>query len=658
MKLTHIRIQNFRSCRDITLLIGDMHALVGANNSGKSTILRALDFLFNPSVKRLNEESFWNKDVNLEIRVEAIFSDLAEFEREILDSYLKSDGTFYMARTAKYVTNNEESDADAEQAEERIIIGQQYNKRVPELEWLQDSSINGNNIRAWWKNKERLIVNGISFGNFLGTSKMPTVGEWKAKADEFVKIYEDKIPMEGTWIDNPRGYPNVLKRSLPFFVLVPAVRDVTDESKVTKSNPFGKLLFAILDTITKEERIKIGGILSEIAMQMNRAGGDDRIPLIADTEKQLNNLLRDFFAECDLEIEFTTPTFEVLLSTPKLYVDDGFRNAIENKGHGLQRAVIFTILRRYAEHMTLSEGGQRRNLILAVEEPELYMHPQAQRTIRTVFRKITGGGDQVLFSTHSSLLVEVAYFDEIIRLESHVERLDGNKTTVSRAWQLPMLKMIKDLEGRKPNLKGNITPESIRDRYSHAYNPRRNEGFFASKIILVEGLTEEYSLTIYADALPGCAFDPQGISVVECGGKGSMDRIFRIFNELRIPCYILLDYDRSNTKENIIAKSKELLALAGESQDAPTTLFVADRVACFPNNWEADLREEIPDAEVLASQARKELGLKEGDGKPLVARYIARKLTERTPPHIPPSLKKIIEKAVAVVWQRSCLQPE
>ncbi len=57
MRLTTLRIQNFRSCRDITLEIGGMHALVGSNNAGKSTVLRALDFLFTPNTKSLNEES-------------------------------------------------------------------------------------------------------------------------------------------------------------------------------------------------------------------------------------------------------------------------------------------------------------------------------------------------------------------------------------------------------------------------------------------------------------------------------------------------------------------------------------------------------------------------------------------------------------------------
>lgn len=656
MKLTHLYIQNFRSCKEVCLDIGDMHALVGANNAGKSSILRALDFLFNPSAKLLNEESFWNKDTCLEIRVEAVFSDLTSKEKESLGAYLNADGTFHMARSARMRASGGESESDSEQGEDKIEIGQHCKKPIPKSEWLQESNINTSNIKEWWKKKDELIVGGISFVDFLGETTAPNVGTWKEKAKEFIDTHGDKIPKMDTWIDNPKGYANVLKRTLPFFVLVPAVRDVTEESKGTKSSPFGKLLYAILDTVTEEKRSKIESILGEVSKQMNRNGGAERVPLIAETENKLNTLLKDFFIGCDLEIEFQTPTLEVLLSSPKLYVDDGFRNAVENKGHGLQRAVIFTILRRYAEHMTSSADGKKRNLIIAIEEPELYMPPQAQRTIRRVLRKISEGGDQVLFSTHSSLLVDVAYFDEIIRVECIGGTVNGKKTTTSRAWQLPMTKMIQDLEIRVPQTKSKVTPESMRELYSHAYNPRRNEGFFASKIILVEGTTEEYSLPIYADALPDCAFDPLGISVVECGGKGAMDRLFRVFNELYIPCFILFDYDKDNSEKKTIKKSKELLALTGQSQEAPSSLLVADGVACFPGKWETDLKPEIADADTLATEARKELGLSNATGKPLIARYIARKLTSRNPALVPPSLKAIIKEAMGATWRKSCLE--
>jgi AAA15 family ATPase/GTPase len=44
MKLTKLAIQNFRSCKTVEINVGSMHAIVGANNAGKSTLLRALDF--------------------------------------------------------------------------------------------------------------------------------------------------------------------------------------------------------------------------------------------------------------------------------------------------------------------------------------------------------------------------------------------------------------------------------------------------------------------------------------------------------------------------------------------------------------------------------------------------------------------------------------
>ena len=58
MKLKTLRIRNFRCYKSIEIQVDSMHALVGSNNAGKSTVLHALDFLFNPSTKKINEESF------------------------------------------------------------------------------------------------------------------------------------------------------------------------------------------------------------------------------------------------------------------------------------------------------------------------------------------------------------------------------------------------------------------------------------------------------------------------------------------------------------------------------------------------------------------------------------------------------------------------
>ena len=653
MKLKWVHIKNYRSCKDVKIIFGSIHALVGANNAGKSSIIRALDFLFNPVKGKIDEETFWNSETNRQIRVEAFFDELTpeELENNKLQPYLRPDGSFHIARSAKIESGNDGGNIDALD-EKKIVISQHFCKPMPAQEWLQESKINGKKITEWWKNKDQLIIDEISFLDFIGdTTKEPKVGHWKKKASEFIETHLSKKHLMDKWNDNPQGYAGVLRGTLPHFIFVPAVRDVAEEAKVTKTNPFGQLLYKILDSVTEEQKSELEDTLKKLEKRLNRGGGSERLALITSTEKRLNELLKDYMS-CDLEIEFQSPTFETLLTTPRLYADDGFRNVISNKGHGLQRAIIFSILRCYSEQVTGRGESKKKPMIFAVEEPELYMHPQAQRTIRRVFRDIAEDGDQVIISTHSALLVDVAYFDEVIRVESIQEGINGDKTIQSKIWQLFMQNMIDDLKARAPS--ANPTDKSMRELYSHAYHPNRSEGFFAKSVILVEGATEQYALPIYAEA---CAFplDSMNISVVDCGGKGPMDRLYRIFNELGIPCYLLFDYDKDNKDKDSIKKSKELLNLLEEDISIPDEIRVEDKYACFPNKWETDLENEIENLEQLTQEAKKALGLQKDSGKPLIARYVANKLTIQNPPVIPETIEKIIKKASKICWEKSCL---
>ncbi len=651
MRLSCVKILNFKSCRNVELSIGGLHALVGSNNAGKSNILHALDLLFNPSVKKLSEDSFWNKRTDLGIRVEAVFTELEEVEKQKLDPYLTSEGFFHIAREAKLNVTDSPSEPDSQEG--RFSISQQYKKSIPNIEWLQNDQINGQRISEWWKNKDELTVNNHRFADYFSSQAKPTVGDWKEQAQKFINEHNNDIEFIERWIDNPQGYANVLKSSLPCFVMVPAVKDVADESKGTKSSPFGKLIYSIIDQISLSQRDQIKTLVNEITNQLNRNDQEVRIPIITQIEQELKNLLNDIFPDCDLEIQFETPSFEMLMSTPKIFIDDGLKNSVENKGHGLQRAVIFAILRRYADLVSVNDSGEKKKMIIAIEEPELYMHPQAQRTLRGVFKRIADNGDQVIYSTHSSLMVDVAYFDEIIRVENVKARCGSEDANVSNAYQLTMHDLIQDLTRRYPGT--SPSDISIRDHYSNAYNPRRNEGFFATKILLVEGMTEEYSLPIYADKILGRSFDSLGVSVVECGSKCSIDRLYRIFNELHIPCYIIMDYDHGNSDSNIIKISKDLLKLAGENEDYHPTLFVSDRIAYFPKTIEEYLRTILRDYDKLVEEARRELCVKKDGSKPLIGRFIARKMCSAGAPPIPEEFSNLIKKAVSVEWTSSCL---
>jgi predicted ATP-dependent endonuclease of OLD family len=646
MRLKTLWIKNFRCCKDVEIAVESMHALVGANNAGKSTILRALDFFFNPSTSKVNDEVFFCKDTTTEIRVEALFGDLTDAEAEAMKAQLRADGTLHLARTASY--DGEAGDDD--ESDGKVKIGVHYNKPQPKYEWLNEPKITATRIKEWLKSPHDLEANGKSFHEKLEGKS--TVEHWKTMAEAFAKDCLNDADFESTWTANPKGFPNVLKANLPHFELIPAVRDAADESKVLKTNPFGRLIYEIVKTLDTGLREDIGNKLKETIRRLNREGGDERLAHVSSVETSMKDFLGELMP-ADLEIEFQAPTVETLLTTPKIFIDDGFRGAIEGKGHGLQRAVIFSILRCYAKLVTARDTKEKRTLILGVEEPELYMHPTAQRTIRRVLRTIADGKDQVIFTTHSPLLVDVTYFDEIVRVEAADKKALPRTACGAKVFQLPMSRMVEDSHTRMPSHKDKITAESLRERYSHAYTATRNEGFFAKQIILVEGQTEGYCLPIYARAL-GHEFDTMGLAVIECGGKDQIDRLYRIFNELGIPCFILFDFDMGNPKEQPRKASRAILAFINETlTDDPTAPVIKARFACFKDTWEKDLIGEIPDYAKQIEEAAEFLG---PCGKPLEARYIATKLTTRTPAFVPPTLQKMIEQAVAVTHTGTCLK--
>lgn len=73
MKIESIRIQNFRAFKDETINFNDYTCFVGANGSGKSTILTALNVFFRQykdtttDLSKLKEQDFHQKNVDTPI---------------------------------------------------------------------------------------------------------------------------------------------------------------------------------------------------------------------------------------------------------------------------------------------------------------------------------------------------------------------------------------------------------------------------------------------------------------------------------------------------------------------------------------------------------------------------------------------------------------
>ncbi len=645
MKIQKIEIKNYRSLHNLTIYPKDILALIGRNNSGKSNVIKALELFFECSARRINDECFYNykpeEPIREPIEILVVFEQLSDWEVEKFKPWM--DGDQLVVGREVVCTGT-----DSYTINTLAII------KVPEPEWLQQDVVTGEKITEWWSRKDELRINGLDFGVELGTSK-PSVGKWKEVIKAFLDEHRDEITWKEERRENPKGYPGVLKGALPEFIYVPAVRDISDEAKVAKSNPFGQLINSVLDKVSGEQKDAISKQLKEIGKRLNRSEEGERITEIKNVETHLNELMSELM-KCDIEIEMAMPQLREVFGEAKIYANDGIRTTIETKGHGMQRSMIFTILRAYAQLAHVKKAGEKaeeRTTIFAIEEPELYLHPQSQRTLMSVFREIASRRDQIIYSTQASLFVDISHFDQIciMRRERKEESYESHPT------QLLILAIIKDLKARKGV---DSTKEGVLEHYSHAFNPMINEGFFADKVVIVEGASEQYALPIYADAF-GYNLDRNNISVVHSNGKGQMDRLLRVFNGFKIPTYLWFDGDKNSDKKDVKDKTLELLELlsdpAEKIEDVETK--VTDNYAILEYNLEKTLKDEIEDYENLTQQAEKILG---PTGKPLKHRFIANQLKQRvdngeSPEEVlPKTIIKIVKKIKELSYSDSILQ--
>lgn len=164
MKLKWVHIKNYRSCKDVRIDIGPMQALVGANNAGKSSIIRALDLLFNPSATKVDKETFWNGDAERQIWIEAVFDNLSSTEKEDekLKPFLRPDNTFHIARSAVWKMEETEEES-APPDDGKPAISQHFCIPMPKYDWFQEGKINGNNINECLENKDALKVGDVKY---------------------------------------------------------------------------------------------------------------------------------------------------------------------------------------------------------------------------------------------------------------------------------------------------------------------------------------------------------------------------------------------------------------------------------------------------------------------------------------------------------------
>jgi putative ATP-dependent endonuclease of the OLD family len=403
------------------------------------------------------------------------------------------------------------------------------------------------------------------------------------------------------------GFSNVGRGSLTkyiSFVFVPAVRDAIADAVDGRGSVISQLIEILVRNVINQKE-EILAWQKKASDEYKDLTSPEKIGELNDLSEQLNETLRVFYTDAGLDLRWL-PIEDLKISLPTASVElleQGFIGPLEGKGHGLQRAFIFTILQHLAHAIFAHKAEPEElegpmpagNLILAIEEPELYQHPTKQKHLAGVLRAISSGtlpgvmsATQLLVCSHSPHFVSTDNFDEV-RLARRI-CVDGSPSKECVVTDIPYQKVLDGLNAARGPVPGGWQQDSLKARL-HTLNAEVAEGFFALKVVLVEGAGDQAAILAIANA-HGFDLSAHGIAVVPVSGKNNLDKTLLIFRGLGIPTYVIWDNDLQaddNTKLTNIA----LFKINGIENPVDFGTQVTPRFACFDSKLETVLRHEI-----------------------------------------------------------------
>lgn len=517
MRIKQLVIHNWRSIKDVTIEFQKLMVFIGQNNNGKSNVLSALMFFFGEI--DCTELDF-NKGTN-ELFVEILFEDLNEADKNTFKKYVATDNTI---RVRKEIIKNGSSEYHG------------YCE-VPQDDWLKEekvsdflnrSAISGTPLNSLVPNEGRLTKEIVKDAQ-------------KQYIDENKGSITFNYELETT---NFLGLKTVAQSIFGEVYFIPAVKDAINEFSVKGKSTFNKLLSNVINEMSfkNEPYINAKNKIAELTQCLNKTISDgsenkNRPEQISMLESSLEEELRKW--NTTVNIEIIPPNIDELLRVgTNVWVDDGVPTDVNRKGNGLQRALIFALIKTWAkisktvrsEEEPAGDDAQNRKVssssYFIFEEPELYLHPQAQKELYSSLQELSELDNQVLMTTHSSSFINLKRYKSIcIVNKQNIE--EGTKT----------LQCTEEL----------FSSEDAKKEFNLAYwiNPDRGELFFANKTVLLEGPTDKTVLPYLAHKLDIFRHD---YTLLDCESKSSIKNYIYLLNKFNLPYIVVYDKDHQDWK--------------------------------------------------------------------------------------------------------------
>ena len=334
-------------------------------------------------------------------------------------------------------------------------------------------------------------------------------------------------PQDGiTWQNNPAGIDNAIKDLFPEPIHIGAMENSEEDvSRSSTTSTIGKLLAEIIGPIEVQYGQQVNTALEGLK-QILDAEGIHRAPELITFDQEINEKLDAFFPDITVKVHIPTPELKEVFKKGTIKV---YENLLPNPkdvgslGHGAQRSIQMTLIRHLADLKLIAQQNRTTTLLL-IDEPELYLHPQAIEILRKSLNILSTQGYQVIFSTHSPFMI--------------TQKDVGNTVLVRKNDLLGTFKRTT-LKSAIPIVEQNA-PHQLTLMYSLSNS---SNILFSEKVILVEGKTENKLLPLIIEKVSGKTILHHKTALVKLDGSSNIKKSIQVLSAMDLPTKSIADLD-------------------------------------------------------------------------------------------------------------------
>lgn len=330
------------------------------------------------------------------------------------------------------------------------------------------------------------------------------------------------------------GAQNVAVGKLGSVIYIPAVKELSEELKKTKTSLFSRLVSRIItETITElpawERLVSDTTEFVQALKSPVKSTGDHKS--LHEIEESLAGKMSSWGIRPSFTFSEPTPE-DIVMSTSGLKllsVNTGTEEDPSNLGSGAQRSLVNNLLMLWAEIENKKEVSKKKNfngdlVLILYEEPEAFLHyDQEKKLLRNLEELAANANTQVLISTHSPNLISTKR--DSLRCISRLikENEITNLHAASESYLSGLLAAASDFD------------------LALWLNPDRNTMFFVDKVILVEGTSDKAFLNYIIDTEDVVA----NVYIVDCGMKSNIPIFMGLCEQFGMTHLVMYDEDQN-----------------------------------------------------------------------------------------------------------------